>query len=139
MRYYLKIFLFYKNMNTVQINNYVNNLVEKVSNSVRPFYQDSIEIWNNIRSQLKLNSKESATKYIYEVEVPGALKEDIKVNIKNNNILLITFDKRDETFSRSIQLPANADSSYISIALNNGLLTINVNKSQDNLRELNIS
>ena len=82
----------------------------------------------------------------FEAELPGVVKEDVKVSVNDENILTIKgnkkFDKKDDInsccrsersfgeFARSFQLPDNVDSEKISAHYDNGVLTLTVPKME---------
>ncbi len=87
---------------------------------------------------------ESPTGYLITADVPGMTKEQVKVQIKEGNILSISgarersdkFESADYTrserswgkFSRSFRLPPKADASKISATVTNGVLRVDVAK-----------
>lgn len=78
--------------------------------------------------------------YVIEAEVPGYNENEIKIYCKNR-VLTISSDKVEKdregyisqeialpAFSRSFQLPDDADEEGVSASSNNGILTITINK-----------
>lgn len=89
-----------------------------------------------------VNIVENSDNYIVELAVPGYSKEDLKVIIDKNVLTVsyesnkdnnekVTYLKREfgkSDFSRSFELPGNAESEKIDAAHNNGILTISIPK-----------
>ncbi|MFP4368195.1 MAG: Hsp20/alpha crystallin family protein [Bacteroidota bacterium] len=90
----------------------------------------------------KVDIYELKNSIVFEFEVPGIPKEDIKLKFNNENILTISgekkFEKEDEVdtccrkerkfgeFSRSFKLPENIDSDKINARYDNGILRLTV-------------
>jgi len=88
---------------------------------------------------------EDDKKYIISVEVPGAGKDDVMLEV-HDNVLTIRGEKRSEreekkqqtryversygAFSRSFTLPADSDADQVHAEFKNGVLTIEVPKSE---------
>lgn len=86
------------------------------------------------------NIKQKENEFIVEMEVPGLTKEDIHVEIDDNNMLRISSDREEESeeetdnyarkeyshrsFVRSFQLPENIKEEKISAKCKNGILTL---------------
>lgn len=82
----------------------------------------------------------------FEAEIPGVIKEDVKVSVNDENILTIKgekkFERKEEAklccrhernygeFTRSFLLPDNVDSEKISANYENGVLTLTVPKME---------
>ncbi len=89
--------------------------------------------------------KELPDKYILKVDVPGVKKEDLKLEV-SDNVLTISGERKEEkeekeaqyyrreilygSFQRSIQLPSNVEPDKISAKLENGVLTIEIPKTE---------
>jgi HSP20 family protein len=89
---------------------------------------------------------EDDDRYIVTVELPGSKKEDVTVEVKDR-LLTIRGEKRNEreekkeqgrwiersygSFSRSFTLPANAAGDRVKAEFSNGVLTIEVPKSEE--------
>ncbi|XP_024545049.1 17.3 kDa class II heat shock protein-like [Selaginella moellendorffii] len=89
--------------------------------------------------------KENSSSYIFEADMPGLSKSDIKVEVENDNVLSITGKrKRDEKadedtkfirmerraakFMRRFTLPGDANVEQISASCQDGVLTVTVPK-----------
>ena len=81
--------------------------------------------------------------YIINAEIPGVSKEDIKLNVSDNNVEIsaqhkeekeekkknyIRKERRAFSFHRSLPLPDKVDSSKTKAKLNNGILSVEIPK-----------
>lgn len=96
-----------------------------------------------------VNVIENAKDYKIEVAAPGMTKEDFKVNVDENDNLIISMEKKNENnqgkenshylrrefsyskFQQVMTLPDNADKENISAKVNNGILNIQIPKLQE--------
>ena len=92
----------------------------------------------------KMNLFEKIDKYIFEFELVGLNKKDIKVSVNDKNLLTISgtkkkLSKNDQqemiiqehfygSFSRSISLPNNINKDTIKVSYKNGILQIIIEK-----------
>ena len=93
-----------------------------------------------------INAIEDDKDYKVEVAAPGMNKEDFKVNVTDDNYLVLTMEKKNECededrkkrylrrefsyrkFERSFALPDDVDKDGIKATVNNGILTIEMPK-----------
>ena len=93
-----------------------------------------------------INVIEDDKDYKVEVAAPGMNKEDFKVNVTDDNYLVLTMEKKNESkdedkkrkylrrefsyhkFEQSLALPEDANKDEIKAAVNDGILTINIPK-----------
>ncbi len=91
-----------------------------------------------------VNVIENETEYKVEVAAPGMTKEDFNVHLDEDNQLVISMEKKDETkdennkylrrefsyskFQQSLVLPDDVEKEKISAAVNHGVLTIELPK-----------
>ncbi|MBN2035602.1 MAG: Hsp20/alpha crystallin family protein [Chitinispirillaceae bacterium] len=90
---------------------------------------------------------ESDTGFKISADLPGLSKDEIKVSVEND-VLSISGEKKQETekrekdryyhyersfgqFSRSFSLPSNVDSKHIEATYTNGVLEINLRKTEE--------
>jgi HSP20 family protein len=89
--------------------------------------------------------KELPDKFVLRVDLPGIRKEDIKLEV-SDNILTISGERKEEkeekeaqyyrreivygSFHRSIQLPPSVDPEKITAKLENGVLTVEIPKTE---------
>lgn len=93
----------------------------------------------------KTDIKDEGDKYVMEAELPGFEKEDIKLDISGNNLVLTaehkaeTEDKQDKyirrertygSYQRSFDL-TGIDAEKIDAEYKNGILTLNLPKMQE--------
>ena len=97
-----------------------------------------------LRDTFKIDIQEKDNEYLVEAELPGISKDEIDLNVDNDN-LCITVNRSEETnkdgknfihrerratsMSRSIRL-ANAKLDEISAKLDNGILNITIPKAE---------
>lgn len=92
-----------------------------------------------------INVIEDDKDYKVEVAAPGMNKEDFKVNVTDDNYLVLTMEKKNESkdedkkkylrrefsyhkFEQSLALPENANMDEIKATVNDGILTIDIPK-----------
>ncbi|WP_337042686.1 Hsp20/alpha crystallin family protein [Emticicia sp. 17c] len=95
-----------------------------------------------------VNVSETATNYYIEVAIPGYKKESLHIDVKDD-VLTISSEKKEETeefdgnkpsrkeinyssFQRSFQLPDNVDKDTITASYNDGVLKLNLLKTEAN-------
>ena len=92
-----------------------------------------------------MNLSKREGKYVYEFEVPGFNKEDISLELKESNYLVIQGDTTEErtdeeqlikerssrSFRRTVLLPKDVDVDTITARVENGVLEISVNQSEE--------
>ncbi len=93
-----------------------------------------------------VNVIENETDYKVEVAAPGMTKEDFCVHIADEDQLVISMEKKNETkdnnnkylrrefsyskFQQTLILPDDVEKEHISATVNDGVLTINLPKKQ---------
>ena len=93
-----------------------------------------------------INVIEDDKDYKVEVAAPGMNKEDFKVNVTDDNYLVLTMEKKNESkdedkkrkylrrefsyhkFEQSLALPEDGNKDEIKAAVNDGILTIDIPK-----------
>ena len=93
-----------------------------------------------------INVIEDDKDYKVEVAAPGMNKEDFKVNVTDDNYLVLTMEKKNESkdedkkrkylrrefsyhkFEQRLALPENANKDEIKATVNDGILTIDIPK-----------
>jgi HSP20 family protein len=129
----------------------VGNLIKKydfLSPSIfKDFFEDDIfndKLFHR-RTLPPVNVSEDREKYQIEVSVPGIEKENIKVS-REKNMLTVSYEQENaneykekdyhrkefqsNSFSRSFELPSDVDLEKISSKHHEGILTINLPKSE---------
>jgi len=97
----------------------------------------------------RVNVEEQKDKYAITAEVPGFDKDNLKVNISDNNVLTITGEQKKEhveeskekkyirterafgRVQRSLQLPKNIGKEGVSASYENGILHVNIPKTEE--------
>jgi len=105
-------------------------------------------------AQPKVDISESAENFNFNFEIPGALKDDIKIWL-DNDILVVTGQKKSSLhdgqkalysgrdfgkFERAFRLPQYVDRNNVKAALVNGVLEVTIPKTNEaKLREISIN
>ena len=126
----------YKNYDDefAKINRYFNSMIESHLNG---------SALNNI-SYPRVNVQDKKGAYIYEFDLAGVPKENIKLSIDENNLLTLDGKKESSSknkkdgyvkqeifygsFKRVIQLPENIDQAKLSTKYDNGILKVTIPK-----------
>ncbi|KAH0450540.1 hypothetical protein IEQ34_021232 [Dendrobium chrysotoxum] len=92
--------------------------------------------------------KETQTAHIFQIDLPGLSKEDVKVEVEEGRVLRISGERRldkegkDEVwhvaeradrsgkFLRELRLPANGRADAVKAKMENGVLTVTVPKKE---------
>jgi HSP20 family protein len=97
-----------------------------------------------------IDISETETQFVIDVEVPGVDKKDIELSIENNTLTISgerKFEKKEDnkqyhrveshygTFSRTFSLPDNVNTESINASYNNGILSITVDKSEQQMKK----
>jgi len=121
-------------------------LLDELFRDVNPGYYIKPLHGDGLPSQIKVDIKETPDEFIVHAEIPGTSKENIHINIESNIISIraeitqVDSQSKDDKLlrseryfgevSRSFQLPADIDQSNSKARYENGLLTLNLAKSQ---------
>ncbi len=95
--------------------------------------------------QPRVDVFENDTEFNLKIEIPGALKDDVKIWVENDLLIVSGEKKRNISeddqaiisernfgrFQRSFRLPDNADRNNIEAELQNGVLVIVLKKSAE--------
>ncbi len=128
---------------------YYNNVLDSL-------FKD-VEAKNNSYEKLPaVNISESEQNFTIDLAAPGMKREDFQINLKKD-ILTVTVDKKKEdgegkkqfsrkefdfgNFSRSFNMPENADSEKIAASYANGILSLTIDKRDEKYlqREISVS
>jgi len=123
----------------IKNNSFFPSVLDEFFNEV-PAFRSSAPRWTP-----KVNVAENDKSYQIELAVPGMEKEDFKIEVKDD-VLVISSEKKEEkteegknysrrefsqcSFSRSFILPDVADSSKIEAAYKNGILDVTIPKKE---------
>ncbi len=116
------------------------------------FPRKTIEIGPSNYRQAWTDFKEDESSYTIEAEIPGVSKEDIKIEVVDNN-LVIKAEKKQEIeqedcdeessqaiyryaknyvgFYRTVELPVDAEAESINAEYNDGILNITIPKNRE--------
>jgi HSP20 family protein len=122
-----------------------------LSRGRNPFSRLFGDLWDErrlagLRWSPAVDVAENDNSYAISVELPGAKREDVTVEV-HGDVIEVRGEKRSEreekderrhviersygSFSRSFSLPANADAERIAASFKDGVLTIDVPKAQE--------
>lgn len=110
-----------------------------------------LESWGTeIMPQTPINISEVKEGYLIKAEVPGVKREDISINIDNDELTL-KIEKREETiteeetfyqkeiktgtFQRTFELPADSNADIVEATFENGILKILIPKAEVVVKE----
>ncbi|MEE4115271.1 MAG: Hsp20/alpha crystallin family protein [Marinilabiliaceae bacterium] len=113
------------------------------------FDNDFDSFFGNRKFTPAVNVKEDEKKYEIEMALPGMDKEDIKIELEKD-ILMISSEHKNEkkenydsysrrefgyqTFCRNFTIPENAESEKIAASFKNGILVIEIPKSKEEVK-----
>ncbi|MDR2792105.1 MAG: Hsp20/alpha crystallin family protein [Treponema sp.] len=97
--------------------------------------------------------RDTENAYIMDVELPGYDEKSIQVHVDNNRLTIesvqreetadgkeegpyLIKERRNHSFSRVFQLPANVDPSAITAAFKNGVLNLEIKKRPESQKRL---
>jgi HSP20 family protein len=121
---------------------------EKVTKDMEDFFQKNLEGGNRPRVTIgdfspRVDIIDDKNILIFQAEVPGVAKENIKVSVSDENVLTIKGEKKFDKeniktcckserqygqFTRSFQLPDLLDTDKIEAKYDNGVLSLNIPK-----------
>jgi len=112
-----------------QFQRQVNQLFDKTS-------------WNGLQRgfsagnsyQLATDIKDNKDKYIISMDIPVMEKQNINVEVKNNN-LLVSGERSSGYFSEVFPLPSDANVAAISVQYDKGVLKIEIPKAVEALTQ----
>ncbi|KAJ7295492.1 hypothetical protein O6H91_Y185000 [Diphasiastrum complanatum] len=133
---------------------HLKNIRAWVLTPSRQFAQDVAAVANT-----QVDWLETPDAHVFKVNLPGLRKEEIKVQVVDNNVLQISGARKKEnveqtdrwhrverasgSFFRSFRLPAHAQVNDLKAQVENGVLTINVPKlpqpTSANVKSITIS
>ncbi|HVG14761.1 MAG TPA: Hsp20/alpha crystallin family protein [Chitinophagaceae bacterium] len=134
-------------MNTVKLKQFpastsFNNLMDDFFMQFPSLYRDDVA--TSVNKTVPVNVREVENGYQVEVVVPGFNKEDIKVNLENNQITISAAKKQEATkgkvirseykyqdFKRTFNLDEKIDTEKIEGRYENGVLTLNLYNKEE--------
>jgi len=122
----------------------MENMLRNLSNVIDSTIEKEMEIDTDFTP--KVDIWEDDFNYHFEFELPGVRKEDIKITINDDNVLIVSGEKKlDSTlenktccrnerlyghFHRAFQLPDDINSSKVKAKFENGVLRVSVAKAE---------
>ncbi len=115
------------------------------------FFDNDLDSFFKPASTFKpaVNVREDEKAYNIELALPGISKEDIKIEIEKNNLIIssVKNDSKEDSangynlrefgyqsFCRNFTIPENAVSEKISASYKNGILSVDIPKSKEDTR-----
>jgi len=133
----------------------LNNLFTKKNSAIVEENElPSIASWANEKiseNPLAIDVYQTSKNIIIKSDLPGILPEDLKISLHNDLLTIkcqreenLSISEKDYfykecivgSFSRSIILPAEVDNHRVEAALENGVLTITLHRSNENSIEI---
>ena len=123
------------------------------STLIDQFFNESLAHSGGSAFVPKVDIAESAQAFELHVAAPGLSKEDFKIEVNENQLIVsgerkFTNEKKDKnfyavetqygTFSRSFNLPKNADAAKIQAKYNNGILELVIPKDEKKVQKQSI-
>ncbi len=126
-----------------------NALDKNFSDIMDEFFNDVV---NDRRGNFvpSIDISETENQFLITAELPGMNKDDITISLENGRLAISgerSFENEEKgktfhrvetkygSFERSFQLPDNVDEQSISATYENGLLNINIDKSEDKVKK----
>ncbi len=127
----------------------VDSVIRRMDRWMDGFNRRSM-VFDNTGWMPKIDVHEEADRYWISAELPGILKEDVKVKVNDENMLIISgekhriFEEKDGednkrlvrsersygSFTRSFILPENVDKESIKAKYENGVLNLEILKKE---------
>lgn len=144
-------------MSLVKFNNRNTNTVPYFNNVFDSLFSDAVNKNYGVSKMPQVNILETASGYKIELAAPGLNKEDFKIELKKDNLVIKAEKKVEQTeeqknysrkefeyyaFERSFVLPEVADKEKINAEYVNGILNITIGKKEqakDEQKEIVVS
>lgn len=126
-------------------NKFENRLLKEMRDFESDFFNKDSSVLN---TNPHYNHSTTDTNHYYEFDLPGLKKEEINVNINNDdNYLTISGERKNKhekngkyhvkqvsygSFSKSLSIPKDADKESVKAGFRDGVLTISFNKKINN-------
>ena len=124
----------------------------------RHFFGDILAPSTTSISTCPVDFVETPESYVLKADAPGMDKGDIKLEVRGNRMTLsgerkeekreeeggfTRYERSQERFSRSVQLPKNADAENIQASLERGVLSVTIpkkeQKEEDDVKHIEIN
>ncbi|RYR46270.1 hypothetical protein Ahy_A07g032010 isoform A [Arachis hypogaea] len=131
-----------------------SNILDPFSLDVWDPFQDifSVAMSASAIASTRVDWKETPEAHVFNVDLPGLKKEEVKVEVEDGRVLQISGERSREQeqkddrwhrverstgkFMRRFRLPENANMDEIRAAMENGVLTITVPKVEEKKPEI---
>jgi len=111
-----------------------------------PFFLDVLDLYYETPNFLERSFKKSNTvtnddDYRIQMAIPGLLKDDLKITIKNSILSVIYENEKDtdliftSSFKKTYSLPDDIDETNISAKIENGILEIIIPRDKKKINE----
>jgi len=97
-------------------------------------------------ANVRIDWKETPEAHVFKADIPGVKKEEVKVEVEDGNVLVISGERSKEKedksdkwhrverssgrFLRRFRLPENAKTEEVKAGMENGVLTVTVPKAE---------
>ena len=122
------------------------NTAKMMDDMVNRFFDDAFSLDSRFDFKPNADIREDEKAYHIVMDIPGLRKEDLKIKIEEN-ILSISGEKKEDVkkedekyhlnerlfghFERNFRLPEDADREKIGASVENGVLTITIEKTEE--------
>ncbi|RYR46271.1 hypothetical protein Ahy_A07g032010 isoform B [Arachis hypogaea] len=129
-----------------------SNILDPFSLDVWDPFQDTSAREASAIASTRVDWKETPEAHVFNVDLPGLKKEEVKVEVEDGRVLQISGERSREQeqkddrwhrverstgkFMRRFRLPENANMDEIRAAMENGVLTITVPKVEEKKPEI---
>lgn len=97
-----------------------------------PFIFEDFDNLFNRTYKNDLDLEEDKEEYRLSVDLPGIKKEELKLEVKGNYLLINGSSKeKNRSYTKHFSLPEKADFEHIEADLKDGILTVNIKKKEE--------
>ncbi|MCX7908949.1 MAG: Hsp20/alpha crystallin family protein [Ignavibacteria bacterium] len=122
----------------------IENMLKSLSNIIDSTIEKQVDYRSDFTP--KADVWQDETNYYFEFELPGVRKEDVKLAINDDNVLVVSGEKKIDPnienktccrsertyghFHRAFQLPDDVNVNKVKAKFENGILTVSIAKSE---------